>query len=190
MNPRCIAFLVLLLPCAWFPAPRSEPIREELLGMAEADQAARSPDGRADESEADVLIARLNVEHANRLKDIVDEHGWPGRSLAGDDGARAAWLIVQHSDHDPGFQRRVLELLEPLVVAGEVSASDHAHLWDRTHVPQRYGTQGECGENGEWKVREIESPAQVNERRATAGLFPEKLEDYIQMAGSLCQGYR
>ncbi|GAB2489130.1 hypothetical protein GCM10027266_01000 [Arenimonas alkanexedens] len=155
--------------------------------MAEMDQSARSPDQNISVSEADVLIDKLNKEHASRLKRIIKENGWPGRSLVGDDGAQAAWLIVQHSDHDPVFQREVLELLQPLVSSGDVKASEYAYLWDRIHSPQRYGTQGECTNDGKWVVREIESPEDVNARRAAAGLFPEKLEDYIKMAISMCR---
>jgi hypothetical protein len=29
----------------------------------------------------------------------VTEHGWPGRSLVGEDGAEHAWCLVQHAAH-------------------------------------------------------------------------------------------
>lgn len=195
MVPNLTAFLMLLFATfACSSASENEALRAQLLKMAELDQAARSADQVAGVSDKEMAvaklnmeIAKLNVEHANRLKSIIAVYGWPGRSLVGNDAARAAWLIVQHADHDPEFQRRVLQILEPLVSTGEVSGSEYAYLWDRTHTPQRYGTQGECTKDGDWRVREIESPAQVDSRRAAAGLFPEKLEDYIQMALGLCR---
>ncbi len=53
----------------------------------------------------------VNMVHAHtaRLQEIVAEHGWPGRSLAGEDGADAAWLVLQHTqlegDDDPLCRR-------------------------------------------------------------------------------------
>lgn len=46
------------------------------------------------------LVRRVvKVVHANtaRLRQIVAERGWPGRSLVGEDGADAAWLVLQHA---------------------------------------------------------------------------------------------
>lgn len=54
-----------------------------------------------------------------RLGEIVAEHGWPTRSLVGDDGATAAWAIAQHSDLDPQFQRQMLELMWAAAAVGE-----------------------------------------------------------------------
>jgi hypothetical protein len=36
----------------------------------------------------------VDKKNRDRLKEIVDKHGWPGRSLVGKDGAHAAWLVV------------------------------------------------------------------------------------------------
>lgn len=33
--------------------------------------------------------------------------GRPGKSLMGDDGANAAWPLVQHAGSDPVFQRQL-----------------------------------------------------------------------------------
>jgi hypothetical protein len=45
-------------------------------------------------------IRQLDRRNAKRLDEIVDAHGWPGKSLVGEDGAHAAWLIAQHAVHD------------------------------------------------------------------------------------------
>lgn len=179
-----VILMLVALDCA---SSSNEKLRAELLAMAAADQAARSVEPDVDRALAEQTIDRLNRTHTECMKRIVAEHGWPGRSLVGVDGASAAWLLVQHADHAPAFQRRVLQLLEPLVSTGEVRASDYAYLWDRTHHPQRYGTQGECTEEGRWVPREIETPAEVDARRADAGLFPPRLEDYMQMGSAFCR---
>jgi hypothetical protein len=65
------------------------------------------------------------------LRTAIDEYGWPGRTLVGAEGAHAAWLIAQHADRSPAFQRRCLKLLENAVAAGEAEAADLAYLTDR-----------------------------------------------------------
>src|SRR5262245_20457116 len=50
-----------------------------------------------------------------RMKEIVDEVGWPVAAKVGKLAANDAWLLVQHADQDPDFQRRCLKLIEPLL---------------------------------------------------------------------------
>jgi hypothetical protein len=123
------------------------------------------------------------VDAANtaRMKRIVAERGWPGRSLVGEDGAQAAWLLVQHADHDPAFQRACLELLSHAVQAGEADARQQAYLTDRVLLAegnqQRYGTQFMLV-GGSWQPRPLTDPDHVDERRRQVGLEP--LADYRQ----------
>ena len=69
-------------------------LRAELLRRVEKDQAAR----KARDLEA---VRAVDAENLPWLKQVIAEHSWPGSSLAGTDGARAAWLLVQHADRDP-----------------------------------------------------------------------------------------
>jgi hypothetical protein len=48
-------------------------------------------------------MEELQKQNAARLKDIIAEHDWPGRSLVGEDGAVAARFITQHAISDPPF---------------------------------------------------------------------------------------
>ena len=106
-----------------------------------------------------------------RIRDLVEEHGWPGRSLVGDEAASAAWLLVQHADDDPDFQERALELMRAAAEAGQADAAEVAYLTDRVRVArgreQVYGTQ--FGRNG---PQPIEDRAHLDERRASVGLPP------------------
>ena len=94
-------------------AALNEALRAALREMFRVDQDLR---GRAWETQDDRDLCAELVEtgqrNTARMKGIVDEHGWPGRSLAGEDGANAAWLLVQHADADPAFQERCLALME------------------------------------------------------------------------------
>src|SRR5262245_59980624 len=134
--------------------PMDEALRERLLAMAAEDQRVRA-ELAADASLFDGYHPRMEEVHrrnAAALVEIIAAHGWPGRSLAGEDRALAAWLILQHTIGDPPLQRRGLELLRHAVAAGEVAPIHAAMLEDRIAFfegrPQRYGTQfdwDECG---------------------------------------------
>jgi hypothetical protein len=84
---------------------------------------------------------------------------------------------VQHADNDREFQKSALAMMEPLLKAGEASATNAAYLYDRTHIPQRYGTQGHCIAKGVWAPQDIEDPEHVDQRRAAVGLPP--MTEYI-----------
>lgn len=134
----------------WGAPPTNQPLRLELLGMARDDQQSvgvLDPGGPSDPAAAmrrqfeSATIQRLHA----RIQKIVAEFGWPGNTLVGEDGARAAWLIVQHSDENLPFQRQCLELMRQAFKAGEVRARELSFLTDRVYshegLPQMYGTQ-------------------------------------------------
>jgi len=118
----------------------------------------------------------VHRHNAARLRQIIQTHGWPGKSLVGEDGSEAAWLIVQHSIAEPEFQRAAVLLLEDAVAAGEAPAWQLAYLVDRIAYfegrPQRYGTQFDTSENGYCVPWTIEDPQRVNQLRAAVGLGP------------------
>lgn len=168
-------------------------LRAELLDLARRDQANRagldtiiaryvrqSPQG-------DSVMAALAAADApiqSRLAEILEAHGWPGRRLVADDGAHAAWLLVQHAS--PAAQRKALPMLQDAVARGDARPGDLAYLEDRVLVaegkPQRYGTQLSPPEEGRLpRVAPIEDEACVDGRRAEAKLEP--LADYLRRFG-------
>ncbi|MBV8993845.1 MAG: hypothetical protein JO287_09110 [Pseudonocardiales bacterium] len=157
---------------------RSE-LRAELLHRAEQDQAAR--DMREPDWET---VDAVDADNLTWLKNVVAEVGWPGRSLAGEDGAHAAWLLAQHADSDPIFQRRCLDLITEAVNGGEASPAELAYLTDRVLLaegqPQEYGTQM-IGHKRGWVPRRLRDPEHVDERRAAMTLGPLR-EDISRIA--------
>lgn len=113
------------------------------------------------------------------LKNIVQKHGWPGKSLVGTKGASNAWLLVQHADKDRDFQQMCLKKMEALP-KGEVSARDIALLTDRilsgTGKKQKYGTQA-LVQDGRVVAYPIEDEEHVDERRRAIGMEP--LAEYL-----------
>ncbi|WP_315385986.1 DUF6624 domain-containing protein [uncultured Stenotrophomonas sp.] len=155
-------------------------IAEELVAMELRDQEVRS----AQKVDVDEVL-RVDAQNTQRLNEIMKSMGWPRISAVGRKAADAAALLALHADRDPQFQRRALELMQPLVETKEVNPEQFAYLWDRTHVPQRFGTQGGCSGTA-WAPGEIEDPAQVESRRAAMGMRP--LSEYVAIASEmLCQ---
>ncbi len=116
----------------------------------------------------------VHKSNAARLAAIIEQYGWPGKSLVGEEGAWAAWLIAQHSIGNPPFMRHCLSLLKQAAVNNEVIPWHAAMLEDRIRMyegkPQIYGTQFQPNKNGELEPYPIENPESVNGRRLTVGL--------------------
>jgi hypothetical protein len=150
-------------------------LRDELLRMLEEDQAARREAIQTNFKDAAVQERMRTIDQRNtaRMKEIIAQAGWPTRTLVGQRGAKAAWLLVQHADLDPAFQKECLVLLEKAVAAGEAAGEDLAYLTDRVLVaegkPQRYGTQFHMVD-GQLVPRPLEDEAQVDARREAVGL--------------------
>jgi hypothetical protein len=120
-----------------------------------------------------IETARRDEANADWLRGEVDRAGWPTPKAVGPAGAEAAWLIVQHADHDPAFQARMLQLMTPLVARGEVSRRNYAFLYDRVMMKvagrQRYATQYRC-RGGRWEPAALEDPGRAEALRKEAGL--------------------
>ncbi len=161
-------------------------LRAELLRRVEPDQAARK---------ARDLDAMLAVDGANLpwVRDVIAGHGWPGQSLVGADGAHAAWLLAQHADADPVFQRQCLDLLAAAVEAGEATVIELAYLTDRVLLhegqPQVYGTQLTRDASGRMVPCDLRDPDGLDERRAAVGLepFAEYVRHFDSPQGSQAQ---
>jgi len=140
--------------------------------MSEADQQMRKS-GQWDSS--------IDVANTQRMKEIVEQMGWPTRSKVGGHASEMAWLLVQHADLDHDFQRMCLELMQAQA-AGEVSPGNIAYLEDRVRVGERrlqlYGTQFFVDETGILGPKPIEDADHVDERRQAVGLQP--LSDYAR----------
>ena len=161
----------------------------ELARMAAEDQRMRRPRKgstrtfvRRLDPKAAMEYRRIDTQNTERLRQILAEYGWPGKSLVGEQGAHDAWLIAQHADHDPAFQRQALELLAEAAAHGEAKPRGLAYLTDRVRVnegrEQVFGTQMRPDENGLPIPAPIEDREGLDERRAEVGLEP--FEQYVR----------
>ncbi|HLA63912.1 MAG TPA: DUF6624 domain-containing protein, partial [Rhodothermales bacterium] len=109
---------------------------EEIRLRVEIDQSARRLPLQDPSlgSNAIAMLRAIDSLNTEWLRAIVARRGWPTVSQVGADAAGGAWLLVQHADRDPAFQRAMLALMEPLAASGEVSRSNVAYLTDRVRV--------------------------------------------------------
>lgn len=190
-----ITLLLLLLPTDdKKPTESKKPaLRLELLKRFKEDQAARlamieaNHKQKLDDASHKILeqITKIDADNTAWLKKHVDQHGFPTFTEVGKDGANAAWLLVQHADAQPKFQRQCLDLMTKLP-KHERDGKNLAYLTDRVLLAegkkQLYGTQFTKDGNG-WKPRPLEDEANVDKRRAEVGLSP--LSEYAKQLAAL-----
>ena len=131
----------------------------------------------SERDELDHLLATMqDTDHENTqwLKTVVQQYGWPTRTMVGKKGANAAWVLVQHADAEPQFQRQCLDLMTKLPKE-EVSQQDFGRLTDRVLIAegkkQIYGTFHHIVD-GKLLPFPIEDEANVEKRRVNLGFPP------------------
>ena len=159
--------------------------RSELVRRAEADQAVQQAAIEAGRmtDQGRAAIDSTFADNAAWLAVHLDD-GWPGVARVGEAGEDAAFLIVQHADHDPDLQRRALPLLAEAVRTGDAPGRHLAYLTDRVRLadgrPQLYGTQLDWDDDGCPTPKPVEDPIDLDARRAEVGLDP--VTEYLATA--------
>ncbi|HZH70497.1 MAG TPA: DUF6624 domain-containing protein [Flavobacteriaceae bacterium] len=130
------------------------------------------------------LIQKTDSINLVKIKKILDERGWLGPKVIGNQGNSTLFLVIQHADLET--QQKYLPMMREAVKLGNASASSLALLEDRVALRQGkrqiYGSQiGRDPETGEYYVSPLIEPEKVNERRAEVGLGT--IQDYIQNWG-------
>lgn len=165
----------------------NEQLKSKLISMRTKDLEMRNSilkkeslyDGYPEEMEA------LHIQNAKKLKTIIDENGWPEKSLVGKEAADAAFTITQHAISSPDLQRHFLVELKKAVSKGEATQVQEACLEDRILFnqgkPCLYGMLFDWDEPGNL-VANVDDETLVNERRKKIGLQPlsEAIERHRQ----------
>jgi len=154
----------------------NDQLHDELMARMEKEQNLR---GALIDSPDDIQLlmrmAEADAQNTMWLDEVIQQQGWPTKSLVGEDGAQAAFLIVQHSPA-PQFQKKCLELLGRAVKQNEADIINLVYLTDRIRTfegkPQIYGTQGQTNADGLIIPFPIEDEEHVDERRKAIGLEP------------------
>ncbi|MGQ0528035.1 MAG: DUF6624 domain-containing protein [Alphaproteobacteria bacterium] len=176
-------------------ASEEEKIKSRLREMAKYDEYLMyyGADNHAyadEESQGERLKALQFVQsgiakHAEELKKILTKLTWTDISNLGAQAASDVFILVQHSDHDPAFQAKILKQMEDDINS---DPQDCVYLYDRLAMnqgkPQRYGTQ--FMRNGE--PYEIEDLANLDKRRNQAGLG--SMAEYTEIMASYQPRFR
>jgi hypothetical protein len=156
-----------------------ESLRSELIAMHDEDTRVRNELMERGELGGPYVprMEAVHVRNAARLRELIALHGWPAEDIAGEDGAKAAWFIAQHSVGEPDFQRDSLRRLQACAADGCVPVWQAAYLEDRIAMlegrPQRFGTQWmDEPTDGRTRPWRLADPERVNELRASVGLGP------------------
>lgn len=160
--------------------------------LATADQHWRHLLRKVDNGEVD-SIPRQIASHKMRqtdssnyyhLSEIIEEVGYPGIDVIGEEGSHKFWLLVQHQDLKVDFQEKVLTLMKTEVERNNASASDYAYLIDRVAVnqgkKQTFGTQMMLNpDSTSYIPKPVIDPENLNKRRLEIGL--PSIEFYIDV---------
>lgn len=171
-------------------------LAKEIVKMRDEDQKLRHKwadmyrKGKTDSKKFKELTDQaIAIDRANtlRMREIVNEYGWPTYALVGKGPSNSAWLIVQHADRNPLFQAKCLKLLKDALKDDQINPSNYAYLYDRVRVSrgekQLYATQSWTNNgltDGTFYPLEDESNVQVNREKMGVA---QSVVDYASSMG-------
>jgi len=126
------------------------------------------------------MIAEKDSINLIKIQKILDDRGWLGNDIIGNQGNATLFLVIQHSDLP--IQEKYLPMMREAVSKGNARPSSLALLEDRVALRQGkkqiYGSQiGRNQETGEFYISPLQDPENVDIRRKEVGLGT--LQDYV-----------
>lgn len=150
------------------------------LGMSE-DEFYKNPWG---------VVIKNDSVNLKKIVRIIDEYGYPGKSLVGEPTNRTVWYVIQHSDKIGEY----LPIIKKAGEAGELPMTSVAMMEDRYLMEigeeQIYGTQvyggnitdQQTGErHREYIVWPIKDPEKVDEIRKSIGFIQSLKESALDL---------
>lgn len=142
--------LTLLVSCsAKLSTEKQNQLKQQLSELVAVDQiAANMPAGKYKEYTKEQWQAfkdSVFTADKNAAEAIFNQYGFPGIDMVGKEGSQHFWLLVQHCDQYPAFQKKILKAMDKEVKKQNANANNYAYLFDRVQVnagqKQRFGTQ-------------------------------------------------
>jgi hypothetical protein len=159
----------------------NDDLRAQLVWMAELDADLRSRVVAAETPNMDDMreLQESEVEQSAKLRELLEEHGWPSVDMVGAAAAEAAWTLLKHGDVE--LKELGLSLVSQAENPG-VAPTDIAIMTDAVLVergkPQLYGTQFSMV-HGRLVQHPVDDGDSVEARRARLGFPP--LDEYLEM---------
>ncbi|MVO09801.1 hypothetical protein GOQ30_11585 [Flavobacterium sp. TP390] len=126
----------------------------------------------------------INKENLEKLEKLIQQKGFPKKSLVGNNAVQAAFLIIQHADLQT--QKKYVSTIEDLCKKKEADSQSFAYLYDRIEIsegrPQKYGTQVKYNkENQQYELYPLVDKEKVDFWRKEIGLSP--INEYLSGYG-------
>lgn len=132
----------------------------------------------------------IDKENLQKIEEIVNKYGWPTYSMVGERSARAAAMIIIHSDNVE-VQKKYLKMINEAAINNEASKESLALLIDKISVKltgyQIFGTQVYqekdlvTGKFSNYRYFPIRDEIIVDSLRKEFGLIP--LKQYFSIFG-------
>ncbi|WP_405329134.1 BT_3928 family protein [Leeuwenhoekiella sp. LLG6367-2.1] len=120
----------------------------------------------------------LDTSNLKVVKNILDNYGYPGKSIVGEPTNLIALDVIEHN---PIHIDQYIDLFKEAAAKGELPMTRVAALEDKylmqQHKEQIYGTQAQITAANGFFIWPIKDPEGVNRRRADAG-FDRTIEEY------------
>lgn len=147
-------------------------IASEINKMAMEDQKAREL--------ASIDTRFVDEKNNKRMKEIIEDIGYPTITKVGKQASFNSWLVIQHSP-DLNFQIRCLDLMEK--ESFDVNPQNIAYLKDRVLMlqekPQIYGTQlKKNASTGKFELYSVADTLKIDALRKSIGLEP--IDEYLK----------
>ena len=145
-----IYIIIIFVSCATkLTENQKNNLNRELEEMVKIDQiAAYIPQGKyKDYSEEEWKKFKDSVftNDKVRIEKMFSKYGFLGFEKVGKVGSNNFWLLVQHCDEFPEFQKKVLIAMEKEVKKDNANPNNYAYLYDRVQInseqKQKFGTQ-------------------------------------------------
>lgn len=180
-----LSILVFFISCKTYN-PYTEEMKNKLEEMYVEDQEIQKYDNNRLDDQAyldsmNLELEKICIKNTLIVKEYFKNHSYPFLNVNDEKTAKLFWLIVQHSDHDLKFQRKVLKSMRRGLQNNTVVKRNYAYLHDRvmknSNKKQLYGTQIDWT-SGKPIPFPIKNENKVNNNRKKMGL--ETLEEYLQ----------
>ena len=180
----CIPFLILNIHAQTKPdlANKLDSIYQEDQKYRKQIGDVMKEHGQNSEELQDLFKTIVKKDSTNliEVKSILDKYGWLGQDAVGKKGNQTLFLVIQHSDLET--QKKYMPLMEQAVEDDKARSQNFALLKDRVLLgegkKQVYGSQiGKHQETGEYYVRPLKDPENVNIRREEMDLGT--IESYV-----------
>ncbi|WP_125723161.1 DUF6624 domain-containing protein [Flavobacterium ustbae] len=108
-----------------------------------------------------------------KVMKILDERGWLGKNVVGEQGNKTLFLVIQHADLE--YQQKYLPMMREAAKIGNADPGNLAYLEDRVALregkKQIYGSQSSMNKKtNKIRIAPMIDPDNVDKRRAEVGL--------------------